>query len=134
MSCNYRPKLLALTATFAAASSVFFSSTPNARAGAGDLFATDPTANTIRVYGLDGTSRIFASGLDSPQGLTFDGAGNLYVADENRGRIYKFTISRSAWPSTGRSSRFPKTAAMQSRASMKTGTYRFFKMSPHLWG
>ncbi len=60
------------------------------QAGAGDLFATDPNANNIRIYALDGTTRIFASGLNSPQGLTFDSFGSLFVADKGSGHVYKY--------------------------------------------
>jgi sugar lactone lactonase YvrE len=35
--------------------------------------------------------KIFASGLNGPEGLTFDSAGILYVADEASGNIYKYT-------------------------------------------
>ena len=62
-----------------------------AQAEAGDLFATDPVNNSIVVYALDGTSRIFATGLDNPQGLAFDQFGNLFVADKGSGNIYMFT-------------------------------------------
>ncbi len=75
----------------AAVGFITIATAPRAQAGAGDLFATDPTAGTVRVYGLDGSSRIFASGLGLPQGITFDGFGNLFVADKARGKIYKFT-------------------------------------------
>lgn len=36
-------------------------------------------------------SGVSASGLDTPFGITFDGAGNLYVADYNNTRVLKFT-------------------------------------------
>ncbi len=87
---KYRRALLALI-NVAAISATQLLTPSTAHAGAGDLFASDPTANTIRIYALDGTSRIFASGLNSPQGLTFDSFGNLFVADQGTGTIYKFT-------------------------------------------
>ena len=52
-----------------------------AHAAEGDLFVTDLETNSIVVYSTDGTQRVFATGLDSPQGLGFDPLGNLYVAD-----------------------------------------------------
>jgi sugar lactone lactonase YvrE len=66
-------------------------SSPQAHAAAGDLFASDAVANVIRVYSLDGSMRVFASGLNSPQGLAFDEFGNLYVADSGSGNIYRYT-------------------------------------------
>jgi sugar lactone lactonase YvrE len=39
----------------------------------------------------DGSVGLFADGLDHPQGLAFDAAGNLYVADgRGRGRVLRF--------------------------------------------
>ena|SRR5450432_4195611 len=58
-----------------------FMFTSSARATAGDLFVTDSVTNSIVAYSTDGTMRTFASGLDDPQGLTFDAIGYLYVAD-----------------------------------------------------
>ena len=92
MNTHYPRAICALALRFAAAGAACFFSTARVQAAAGDLFASDPTANAIRVYALDGTTRIFASGLDSPQGLAFDSFGNLFVADKGSGRIYKFTI------------------------------------------
>src|SRR5437868_4775376 len=65
--------------------------TSQARAEAGDLFASDSITNSIIAYSPDGTMRTFASGLDNPQGLTFDTVGNLYVADMGSGTIFKYT-------------------------------------------
>ena len=80
-----------LAASFATVGVTGLFMAPRAQAGAGDLFATDATAGTVMVYGLDGSSRLFATGLGSPQGLTFDGFGNLFVADKASGNIFKFT-------------------------------------------
>ena len=62
-----------------------------AHAAEGDLFVTDLATNSIVVYSTDGTQRVFATGLNSPQGLAFDPVGNLYVADGGSGNIYKYT-------------------------------------------
>jgi hypothetical protein len=66
-----------------------------AHAAEGDLFVTDLETNSIVVYSPDGTQRVFATGLDSPQGLAFDPVGNLYVADGGSGNIYKYTADAS---------------------------------------
>jgi sugar lactone lactonase YvrE len=38
----------------------------------------------------DGVPVLFASGLDGPQGLAFDGQGHLYLADGRAGRVLRF--------------------------------------------
>ena len=47
---------------------------------------------TIVSVKFNGTSHLFASGLDRPGGLAFDSHGNLFEAD-SIGNIYEFTPS-----------------------------------------
>ena len=65
---------------------------PKMSANPGDLYASDLATNSIVVYRPDGTFFTFATGLDSPQGLAFDPAGDLLVADGGSGNVYKFTV------------------------------------------
>ena len=60
-------------------------------ASAQNLFVSGSDANGGKIFKFtwDGVQSIFASGLDDPQGLAFDGAGNLFVA-VNGGSIYKY--------------------------------------------
>src|SRR5206468_4471851 len=66
-----------------------------ARASAQNLFATDYLS--IDEFTPNGVQSTFASGLNNPLGLTFDKAGNLFVADTGTstgtGAVYKFTPS-----------------------------------------
>src|SRR5947199_252374 len=66
----------------------------NAKGAPGDLFASDNLDGTIYKFAPDGTWSIFATGLNAPQGLAFDSAGNLfeaeYAGDIQNGTIYKF--------------------------------------------
>ena len=68
-------------------------------ASAQNLFAVDvqgPIYGNIDEFTPNGVRSTFPSGLNSPAGLAFDQAGNLFVADAASGTIYKFTPSRSA--------------------------------------
>ena len=60
-------------------------------AASGDLFAADNGSNTILRFTPDGTESTFASGLNRPFGLAFDGSGNLFVGDAGTNTIFKFT-------------------------------------------
>lgn len=67
--------------TFDQAGNLFVSIAGSAPMGAG----------SVVVYGPNGAQKTFASGLNSPQGLAFDGSGNLYVAELTTSTILKFT-------------------------------------------
>src|SRR2546430_107012 len=66
------------------------------RASAQNLFAVDvdPTGaltGIIDEFTPNGVQSIFASGLSAPLNMAFDESGNLFVADEGTGALYKFT-------------------------------------------
>ena len=73
----------------AVAAQLIFSATSSAVPG--DLYVSDLATNSIVIYHEDGTSSTFATGLNSPQGVTFDQAHNLFVADSGSGNVFKFT-------------------------------------------
>jgi sugar lactone lactonase YvrE len=61
------------------------------RAAPGDLYVVDNSVNgAIFKLTPDGTKSTFATGLVYPEGLAFDTAGNLFVADTNNSQILKF--------------------------------------------
>ena len=63
----------------------------SARAAVGDLYEADFSSGAIFKFTPAGTTSTFASGLNGPYGLAFDGSGNLFAADYNSGAIFKFT-------------------------------------------
>src|ERR1700682_1744748 len=63
------------------------------------LYATGPTVSSfdaIMRFDEDGEASVFYRGLGRPQGLAFDGEGNLYVAASFRGRRGIMRISPDA--------------------------------------
>jgi hypothetical protein len=57
-----------------------------------NLFETDDFGSgSIHEFAPNGGSSTFASGLDYPDGLAFNSAGDLFEADEHSGHIYEFT-------------------------------------------
>jgi hypothetical protein len=64
-----------------------FTLTSSSFAAPGDLYVTDLASGSVIAYAPDGTSTVFATGLTSPQGLAFDQAKNLYVADAGDGAV-----------------------------------------------
>jgi hypothetical protein len=74
--------------THAAPGDLYVSDAGNGNAGSGNIYKFTP----------EGIQSTFASGLNGPEGLAFDNAGNLFEADAGSGNIYKFTV-----PGGGRS-------------------------------
>ncbi len=74
-----------------------------AASGTGNLFLADYRGNFIYNFTPDGTRSTFASGLNGPNGLTFDSGGNFFVADSLSNHIYKYASSgtRSTFASFG---------------------------------
>ena len=59
-------------------------------AAPGDLYVANRTQGTVtRINSSLGT--LFANGLNGPFALAFDGSGNLFVAEQSTGTIFKFT-------------------------------------------
>ena len=71
-----------------AASVVLSSTSP---AAPGDLYEADFTGGFIYKFDPSGGRTVFASGLSGPEGMAFDGAGNLLVTETGTGTIYKYT-------------------------------------------
>jgi len=58
------------------------------------LYVSDMTANTVYAVSPAGVKSPFVScGTCQPEGLAFDAAGNLYVADFNNGTIFKYSAT-----------------------------------------
>jgi sugar lactone lactonase YvrE len=67
--------------------------------GAGDLFFSDPAFNVVYEVPVSGLTNqnngpfiqisptVDGAGLNNPCGLAVDGAGNLYIGDQNNGRV-----------------------------------------------
>src|SRR5580765_7934664 len=83
-SCSLRIILKAIVFSL-----LFLSSFANSRA---DTLYVGNGDNTILQFGPGGVGSVFAStGVLSPQGLAFDRAGNLYVANQSYNNIARFT-------------------------------------------
>src|ERR1044071_7849797 len=87
--------LIALTAQFTCA--------PNSYSAPNDLYVTDLASGSVVRYEPDGTAHTFATGLTSPQGITFNGRTSqnpafFYVADAGDGGatsgvIWRYDVS-----------------------------------------
>ncbi len=58
-----------------------------------DLYLTDVVNGTILTISPQGSVEIFASGLDAPNDLAFDGTDSLYVAESGKNRVLRITGS-----------------------------------------
>jgi hypothetical protein len=56
-----------------------------------NLFEADSGSGTINIFTPGGVQSAFASGLNEPSGLVFNGAGNLFQTDYGSGSIYEYT-------------------------------------------
>ena len=56
-----------------------------------DLYEADFSSATVFKFAPDGTGSAFASVLNGPIGLAFDGSGNLFEGDVGSNTIFKFT-------------------------------------------
>src|SRR5207245_10691757 len=65
-----------------------------ANANPGDIYVSynghAHIRGTIYDYAPNGTGRVFASRLNGPRGMTFDGAGNLFASSGYAGTVVKF--------------------------------------------
>ena len=84
-----KPAFLHLLATVAGLAAALVPA--SARAAVGDLYEADFSSSTIFKFTPAGTTSTFASGLNGPYGLAFDGSGSLFEADYNSSTIFKFT-------------------------------------------
>jgi sugar lactone lactonase YvrE len=100
-------------------------------AAPGDLYMTD-LVSTIYKFAQDGTKTTFASGLNKPYGLAFDGSGNLFVADSGSGALVKFLPDGSRTTFAG-ALNVPIAVAFDRTGNMfvaEFGENRILKFSP----
>ena len=62
-----------------------------AEAAPGDLFEADFSSGIIYRFDPSGVRKVFASGLQGPEGMAHDTDGNFYVSETGNGVINKFT-------------------------------------------
>jgi sugar lactone lactonase YvrE len=68
-----------------------FSATLRMSAAVGDFFEADYSSGIIYRFAPNGTKTVFASGLNGPEGLAQDAAGNVFVSETGTGIIHKYT-------------------------------------------
>ena len=61
-----------------------------APAARSQIFVSDVLSRSIRQYTTSGSGSVFATGLQGPAGLAFDGSGHLYVAEGNANAVTRF--------------------------------------------
>jgi sugar lactone lactonase YvrE len=67
-----------------------FSPSP-VEASVGDFFEADFSSGIVYRFAPNGLKTVFASGLNGPEGLAQDAAGNVFVSETGTGIIYKYT-------------------------------------------
>src|SRR5947199_9159807 len=70
-----------------------------ANANPGDIYVSynghAAIRGTIYDYASNGTGRVFASRLNVPRGITFDGEGNLFVSIGYSSTVFKLALGSS---------------------------------------
>ena len=67
----------------------------------GNLYTADALGNQIDVFTPGAAESTFATGLNSPNGLAFNSAGDLFVADHGSGNIYEYIAGVRSTFATG---------------------------------
>jgi hypothetical protein len=57
----------------------------------GVLYVVSVVTGQVFQVNSQGNLSVFASGLDGPSRMTFDGSGNLYVTDNSANEVSKIT-------------------------------------------
>jgi sugar lactone lactonase YvrE len=93
--------------------------TTSASAAVGDFFDADFSSGIVYRFTPNGSKTIFASGLNGPEGLAQDAAGNVFVSETGTGIIYKYSADGS--------SRTPFATGLNGPASL------VFDLQGNLW-
>ena len=99
-------ELKAPTATIAGGNTGLFTPVGIARDGAGNIYVTDASNNSITVYAAGASGNVSPTatiaggntGLIQPIGIALDGAGNIYVTSGNSSMVYAAGASGNATP------------------------------------
>jgi sugar lactone lactonase YvrE len=96
-----------------------FGSICSVPAAVGDFFEADFSSGIVYRFAPNGTKTVFASGLNGPEGLAQDAAGNVFVSETGTGIIYKYTADGT--------SRTPFATGLNGPASL------VFDLAGNLW-
>jgi hypothetical protein len=96
-----RPRTLRTISILCLTTAALFASPVVGHTQSFPLYVGNQGGTTVEQYNSSGTGSVFASGLNSPAGVAFDLAGNLYVTNRSAGTIEKFAVVGGVLSSTG---------------------------------